>query len=120
MVVSSFHVWLVVGEFVREGMVPFLYCSFWFVKSGKRGLGAMGVYMHRGQDEDKGAEGEDKPRPYYGTASQAGARSVAKERHGGSMGPGGGASTMSWRQIEATFSIVSALAGRMSSREGVL
>ena len=34
MVFSSFRVWLAVGEFVREGLVPFLYCSFWFMKSG--------------------------------------------------------------------------------------
>ena len=35
MVFSSFRVGLVAGKPVREGMVPFLYCSFWFMKSGK-------------------------------------------------------------------------------------
>ncbi len=42
MVFSSFRVWLAAGEFVREGLVPFLYCSFWFMKSGKRVLGSKG------------------------------------------------------------------------------
>ena len=69
---SSFRVWLAVGEFVREGLVPFLYCSFWFMISGKRVLGSKG--------ELKGLKGEDMPRgqgehphrattrdrPYYG------------------------------------------------------
>ena len=54
MVFSSFRVWLAVGEFVREGQVPFLYCSFWFMKSGKRVLGSKG--------EHKGSKGEHMPR----------------------------------------------------------
>ena len=54
MVFSSFRVWLAVGEFVREGQVPFLYCSFWFMKSGKRVLGSKG--------ELKGSKGEHMPR----------------------------------------------------------
>ncbi len=44
MAFSSFRVWLAVGEFVREGLVPFLYCSFWFMKSGKRVLGSKGEH----------------------------------------------------------------------------
>ena len=47
MAFSSFRVGLVAGKPVREGMVPFLYCSFWFMKSGKCVLGAMSE--HRGQ-----------------------------------------------------------------------
>ena len=71
MVFSSFRVWLAVGEFVREGQVPFLYCSFWFMKSGKRVLGSKGEHMPRGQGD---------PRVAPTTASQAGARMVVKER----------------------------------------
>ncbi len=46
MVFSSFRVWLAAGEFVREGLVPFLYCSFWFMKSGNL-LHAGNYYIHR-------------------------------------------------------------------------
>ena len=71
MVFSSFRVWLAVGEFVREGQVPFLYCSFWFMKSGKRVLGSTGEHMPV-TGRAQGVEGEHKASPLlcYGFASR--------------------------------------------------